>query len=78
LVDGTVREDMTEVYTAVHQHFADEQPAVTLMRLALSAQQRQSMLQAAGQDTPYRRLERGLLFHAVISSMVMVVVVVSP
>jgi len=69
---------MTERHPVVSQDLADEQPAVTLLWLALAAQQRDPMLSSTAQEALNRHLEPWLLGHAVVASVAVLVVMLLP
>jgi len=77
-VDDSIREDMTECHSVVSQNLADEQPAVTLLWLALAAHQRHPMLPSPAQEALNRHLEPWLLGHAVVASVAVLVVMFLP
>ncbi len=64
-----------ELHSVVSQDLADEQPAVAPARLPLAAKQRDPMLSSAAQQALHGRHERGLLGHAVVASVAVLVVV---
>jgi hypothetical protein len=69
---------MTERHPVVSQNLADEQPAMTLARLALAAKQRDPMLSSTAQEALKRHLEPWLLGHTVVASMAILVVIRLP
>jgi hypothetical protein len=78
LVDDSIREDMPEYHPVVSQDLADEQAAVTLLWLALAAQQRDPMLSSTAQEALKGHLEPWLLGHAVVASMAVLVIIRLP
>jgi hypothetical protein len=54
---------VAQLRAVIAQNLADQEPAVTLLRLAATTQQRDTVLSSALQDPTNRSNESGLLGH---------------
>lgn len=64
-----------QLHAVLGKYLADEQPAVTLLRRALAAHQRDAALLTFADELPHGRPERWLLSHAVVACVTLLVVV---
>jgi hypothetical protein len=69
---------MTELDPVLSQDLAHKQPAMALVRLGLAAKQCDPTLPAIVRQPLNGELERGLLGHAVVASMAVLVVMILP